>query len=78
MSDLASLMTACIDQKTGNKEFGLFYMPDYGWHVRIGSDSRWVVLGEVEGEIRTDDHPTAEAAVAELLAKISAPPAEDI
>jgi hypothetical protein len=41
MSDLASLMTAWIDQKTGNKEFGLFYMPDYGWHVRIGSDSRW-------------------------------------
>lgn len=74
MNDLASLIAACIDKKSGDKEFALFYFAwddgeDDSWHARIGNPCKVVMLGEVNGDFEADG-ATPEEAVSKLLAVI--------
>lgn len=66
---LDQLIQACIAKKVGNKEFALFFIPP-DWSADIGNPTSVVMLGEARGEICSDEHPTAIAAVAQLLERI--------
>lgn len=66
---LQQLMSLCIAEKRGNNEFALFYLgPDY-WSAEIGNRSEHVMLGEVQGEVRSYGKDAHEA-VRNLLKRL--------
>lgn len=77
---LAELLQEAISLKNGNKELALFYVPPKGregeerytgWVVEIGNPVSAVMLGESSGEFGSEYHPTPEAAVQDLIDKLS-------
>lgn len=66
MADLTELIDQCIEAKTGNKEFALFYFGEASWRAEIGNTCAHVTLGEQEGEFRGEGN-TKEEAVKSLL-----------
>ena len=72
---LSELIAARVARKQGDKEFRLAYMPelskDQRWEAEIGNSSRWVCLGEAQGEFWAYDE-APEGAVRQLLTKLEA------
>ena len=71
MSDLAELLGAAVVKvkKAHPMDDLMLYHLGGLWWAEAGGN-RSVLLGEATGDYRSDMHPTAEAAVAELLSRI--------
>lgn len=58
---LLGLILECIQMKTGNKEFALFYMSEGDWTAEIGNPTSCVMLGEASAEFSADGRSAIEA-----------------
>lgn len=54
-----------IAAKDGNQELSVHYWPECGWCIMVGNTSRFVNLGEVDGEIESCGE-TLEEAIREM------------
>ena len=66
---LSEIISDLISAKEGNKDFALTFEGG-SWDAKIGNDGSPVSIGEDGGEYWTGDHPTPEAAVAELKRRV--------
>ena len=72
---LEDKIAKCIEKKQGNKEFALFYTEEEDglyprWRAEIGNPLPCVSLGEISGEVRSDDVQSPLEAVEQLLERI--------
>lgn len=68
---LADMIDRAIELKQGNKEFMLSYDPCHNWRAEIGNPSKWVRIGEVDGDI-DGEGASPEEAMAALIVKLEA------
>jgi predicted transcriptional regulator len=73
--DLNELITSCLEKKTGNQEFALFYMLDGEpvWEAMLGNEQIFAPLGESCGEFQgrgTSPEEAVESLYSNLLSGI--------
>lgn len=78
--DVEALANCVLDAKQGNREMAIFYQPFYkshageilgGWSVELGNLNPNVMLGEIAGEVCSEQHHSIEAALNELLERLN-------